>query len=225
MKVAIHQPNYLPWCGYFAKLAACDVFIFLDDAQISKASYVPRTKIRASEGQRWLTIPTGRHHSPLISNVEMAHEKWAKKHQSILRQAYLRSPHLEEVMALLEPIYADPGTNLAILNQRIVKAVAGYLGIDRPMLFSSSLDVHRTRDERHIELIRKVGGTHYLSGKGGANYQDPGKFKAAGIELEVCEYSPIPYEAPRYPFMPGLSIVDALFIKGKAARELLRYAP
>lgn len=225
MKVAIHQPNYLPWCGYFAKISACDVFIFLDDAQMSKGSYVSRTTIRSKAGPQWLTVPVKVHDRPVIADVPIAAAEWAKKHLATLRQTYSKAPHVAEVMAILEPLYEAGEVNLSQLNRRLISAILDYLDLERPTYLSSSFDVEGTSDDRLIELIRKVGGTHYLSGKGGTNYQDPGKFKAAGIELEICEYAPIPYDAPRYPFVPGLSIVDALFIKGKAARELLRYTP
>lgn len=223
MKVGIHQPNYLPWCGYFAKLSACDVFILLDDAEMSKGSYVSRTKIRSRESEHWLTVPTHVHDAPRIADVTIADGTWAKKHLETLRQTYARAPHVNEVMAVVERVYADKATNLSRFNQELVAAVTRYLGIERPIFLSSSLDVDRTGDDRLIELVRKVGGTHYISGHGGLNYQNPAKFKAVRIELDVRRYIPIAYEAPRFPFIPGLSILDPLFILGRDARRLLRY--
>ena len=225
MKVAIHQPNYLPWCGYFTKIRSCDTFIILDDAQMSKGSYVSRTRIRSKAGPQWLAVPTKVHDQPAIADVSIAAGNWAKKHLATLRQTYSKAPHFAEVMAILEPAYQIVGANLSQVNRRAIEAISAYLDLERPTYLSSSFDVQSSSDDRLIELIRKVGGTHYISGRGGANYQDPDKFKAAGIELEVCEYAPISYDAPRYPFVPGLSIVDALFIQGKAARDLLRYKP
>lgn len=225
MKVAIHQPNYLPWCGYFAKMSACDVFVFLDDAQMSKGSYVSRTKIRSKGGPQWLTVPTSVHDRPIIADVAIAGGDWTKKHVATIRQTYSKAPYFDEVMAILEPAYQATAANLSQHNRRLIAAISDYLGLGCRQYLSSSFDIQNSSDDRLIELIQKVGGTHYISGRGGANYQDPGKFKAAGIELEVCEYSPIPYDAPRYPFVPGLSIVDTLFIRGKAARDLLRYKP
>jgi hypothetical protein len=224
MKIAIHQPNYLPWCGYFAKISKCDAFIFLDDAQMPRGrSYVSRTKIRSNAGSQWLTAPTIVHDDPTIADVSLAEEIWAKRHLATLRHTYSKAPHGGDVMAILEPIYQTAGANLSQVNRRLISAILDYLDLERGTYLSSSFGIQGTSDDRLIELIHAVGGTHYVSGRGGMNYQDPGKFKAAGIELEVCEYSPIPYDAPRYPFVPGLSIVDALFIQGKAARDLLRY--
>ena len=223
MKVAIHQPNFLPWCGWFAKLEACDIFILLDDAQMSKGSYVSRTKIRSQDGEQWLTVPTRVHDAPRIAEVEIANGSWAKKHLATLQQTYAKAPFVAEVITVLERIYAEPSANLSGFNQRLIEVVTAYLGIERPMRLSSSLDVQATSDDRLIQLIRKVGGTHYISGQGGANYQDPTKFTAAGIELDVRIYTPIAYDAPRFPFLPGLSIVDALFVRGRSARDLLRY--
>jgi hypothetical protein len=224
MKVAIHQPNYLPWCGYFAKISACDAFIFLDDAQMSKGSYVSRTKVRSNSGPQWLTVPTKVHVQPAIDDVATAYEAWAKKHLATLRQTYAKAPYASEVMAIMEPEYEAAGHKLGKFNRRIVLAILEYLDIRRPTFLSSAFDVHSIGDDRLIDLVRTLGGTQYISGRGGANYQDPDKFRNAGIELEVCEYRPVPYEAPGFPVLPGLSIVDALFIKGRAARDLLRYS-
>jgi hypothetical protein len=224
MKVAIHQPNYLPWCGYFAKIRECDAFIILDDVQMPRGrSYVSRTKIRSNVESKWLTAPTKVHDDPVIADVILAEENWAKKHLATLRHTYSKAPHFAEVMAILEPVYGFAGVKLGQVNRCFISAILDYLELERPTCLSSSLDVQSASDDRLIELILKVGGTHYISGRGGANYQNPDKFRDAGIGLEVNEYAPLPYDAPHFPFVPGLSIVDALFIKGRKARDLLHY--
>lgn len=224
MKVAIHQPNYLPWCGFFAKLTECDIFVILDDAPISNSrTYVSRTKIREGGGERWLTVPTIVRGTPPIRDIQFADERWREKHLASLRHTYSKAPHLHEILALLEPVYADPGCFLSAFNQKLLTIIAEYLGVQRKIILSSSLNVCATGDDRLIEIVRIVGGTSYVSGKGGQNYQDPKKFAAEGIDLDVKMYSPISYQAPRFPFIAGLSIVDALFILGRKTVRLLSY--
>ena len=83
--------------------------------------------------------------------------------------------------------------------------------------------VTSSSDERLIDLVQAVGGGAYLSGAGGQNYQHPEKFAAAGIDLQVREYKPRPYARAQGDFVPGLSILDALFNIGPATVEHLSY--
>lgn len=224
MKVAIHQPNYLPWCGYFAKALAADLFIILDDAAMSNGrTYVSRTKIRSGEESRWLTVPTAVRGNPPIREVKFADSAWPTKHLASLRHTYRNAPCFDEVMDLLEPAYANAGEMLAEFNFALIRRIVDYLGLTTEFRQSSDFAVETTSDDRLIDLVRKSGGSCYLSGKGGTNYQDPAKFAAAGIGLDVRVYDPVPYEAKGFPFIPGLSIVDCMFVMGRRAAGLLRY--
>ena len=223
MRIAIHQPNYVPWCGYFAKLRAADVFVFLDDAEMSSQSYIYRAQIRGPQGPQWLSMPNNRHLHQQIREVRMNGTAGAVSHLGKLQGIYRKAPFYREVMALIEPIYKEPGELLAEFNQRLVVAIAGYLGIECRFEVSSQLAPEGTADDRLIDLVKKLGGSTYVSGKGGANYQDPAKFAAAGIALEVRAYRPQPYVQAQGEFMPGLSIVDALFNAGRDAAKLLVY--
>lgn len=223
MRVAIHQPNYLPWCGFFAKMRACDVFVFLDDAAFSKGSYVPRTKVRTPDGDSWLTVPTKAHGGEPIRSVEIADGNWPTKHLRTLRQNYSKAQFGGEVLAVLQNHYAAAGDHLAVFNERLIRSVAEYLDLKVEFARSSEIQTGLTSDDRLVEIVRRVGGRTYISGAGGTKYQDPEKFTAAGLKLEVRRYHPVAYAADGFAFQPGLSIVDALFIKGRSAVDLLTY--
>jgi hypothetical protein len=224
MRVAIHQPNYAPWCGYFAKMAAADVFVFLDDAQMPGGqSFVYRCAIRGQGGPQWLSVPVKRSLTSRIDEVGFGDPRWAGKHVKTLRSIYGRAPHFGEVMELLEPLYGSPGASLAELNIRLITAIAGYLGLRCRFERASRFAAAGTSDDRLIELARRAGATTYVSGKGGQNYQDPEKFAAAGIALEVRVYRPIAYPQIHGGFLPGLSVLDALFHLGPEAAGLMRY--
>ncbi|MBE3133929.1 MAG: WbqC family protein [Acidobacteria bacterium] len=220
--VGIHQPNYLPWCGYFAKSRAVDVFVFLDDAQMPGGqSYVSRTRIAGAGGPEWLTVPVERHLDEPIQAVRFAQGPWTRKHLGTLRARYGRRPHFKAVFERFEPLYACPGEHLAQFNMTLIASIWQYLGLHPVFQMSSQWGVEGASDDRLINLVRALGGTVYVSGKGGANYQDPRKFEAAGIRLEVQEYRPVPYDQGREPFEPGLSIVDLLFNVGLDGRRVL----
>jgi hypothetical protein len=227
MRVAIHQPNYAPWCGYFTKLLFSDVFILLDDTQLPLGrSYVSRVRVRGPAGPQWLSIPVERHHGQRICDVRIASDQatWPRKHLATLASGYARAPFRDEILALLAPLYAAPGDRLADWNTRLLLTMLGYLGIERRLVRASELGVPGSGDERLVSLVRAVGGDAYLSGPGGQNYQDPQRFAAANVKLEVRAYEPVPYPQGDGPFLPGLSVLDALFCCGRAARDLFRYS-
>ncbi|MFO0573920.1 MAG: WbqC family protein [Polyangia bacterium] len=233
MRVAIHQPNYVPWCGFFAKLRAADVLVLLDDAQMPRGrSYVSRAQVLGPDGPMWLTVPTHHAADERILDVRIADAGFGRRHLATLRARYGRAPHFAEIFGLLEPIYAavaaePPGERrLVTLNLRLLTALAAYLELDRPLVRASALGVPRQQgergDDRLIALVRAVGGRVYLSGPGGERYQDPAKFAAADLTLELRRYQPVPYDQGR-PFVPGLSLLDPLFRLGRGAASLLRY--
>lgn len=224
MRLAIHQPNYLPWCGYFAKMSACDIFVFLDDADISPGqSYVYRVQVKNQQRGIWLSIPTHRHQNQPIQDVEFADTKWSNKHLRTFRYVYIKAPYFREVYDLLEPIYANPGTKLSQFNIRLIRAIVCYLGLSCRMELSSCLNVSGNSDDRLLAITRMLGADTYISGKGGQKYQAPAKFQKAGVTLEVHTYKPIVYPQLHGEFIPGLSIVDALFNLGPQTVSLLEY--
>jgi hypothetical protein len=222
-RVAIHQPNYLPWCGFFSKCAKADVLVVLDDVQMPTGrSYVYRTRVASQAGSQWLSIPTKRGATDPIVDVQFADLMWSKKHLSTLRMQYGKRPRFKEVFEWLEALYAAPGTHLSCFNETLNRAVCDYLGLEVPSVRSSELNVTGASDDRLIALVQEVGGSVYVSGKGGQNYQAPEKFDGAGIRLDVQTYEPTPYNQGREAFEPGLSIVDALFNLGRETVSVLR---
>lgn len=141
MRIAIHQPNYIPWCGYFSKIKQCDIFVFLDDVLISPGqSYVYRVLINSFHGPNWLSVPTHRFPNEEIRNVRFADDRWIQKHLSSLRTNYGRSPYFKEVFSYLEPIYNNPGINISEFNIRLIKKICEYLEIQCTSELSSTIN-------------------------------------------------------------------------------------
>lgn len=222
MKVAIHQPNYIPWCGYFNKCVSADYFVFLDDVQMPGGqSYVSRVKIKKAESDRWLTQPIKRNFGQLIREVKFSDPGWALSHLSTIKQTYRSAPYFDEVLSLLEPLYTDSMEYLAEFNIAAVNAINRYLGISIDSCLSGELNTSASGDARLVEIVKAVGGDVYISGAGGKNYQQISTFRDNGIELLECAYTPVPYDRGDAQFIPGLSILDALFYRGRFARELI----
>ena len=225
MKIAIHQPNYLPWAGYFSKIDACDVFVFLDDVQYIKDGYIQRTRIRSEKGPKWLTCSVDKPSSKCgIDEVTHAKTNWLEAHLSTLKNVYGSASFFNEVV---EVIFGKPdellADSLAVTNRILVGRIADYLGIKCKFVLSSELDVKGASSERLLNLVKILRGNTYFSGKGAESYMDHNLFKQAGIEIQILDYKPIKYEQKGYDWMPGLSIIDALFYKGPSAIEIIGY--
>jgi hypothetical protein len=225
VRVAVHQPNYAPWCGYFAKMFAADAFVFLDDAQLPQGrSFVSRVKIaKGSDADQWLTVPVCKGAKP-IREVEFADEPWAEKHRRTLQNVYAKTPHFVEALELVDALYEAPGTSLAEFNMRLITAVAEYLGYEGEFHRSSEHPADLAADERIAQLVSAVGGDVYVSGAGGQNYQSEAVYAQHGVGLEVRVYETVPYERSGWDWVGGLSVLDALFHLGPGARDALRYA-
>lgn len=225
--VGIHQPNYLPWLGYFYKLSRSDVFVVLDDVLATSGGYINRSKILVQGEGRWLTVPVHRK-DRFIHRMAPAGDEWVTKHLSTLRHNYQRTPFYDEVMpGLAESIQSKSVHGLAELNEALISHVASLLAITTPFVRSSHFELDSTGDQRLVELVLAVDGSCYLSGSGGDNYQDPATFAAAGLDLIYTGFKSAPYpQQNAKEFTPGLSAVDALFNIGPTAtRKLLDEAP
>ncbi|MEZ5648070.1 MAG: WbqC family protein [Alphaproteobacteria bacterium] len=226
MKIAIHQPNYFPWLGYFKKIAKSDVFIFLDDASFSKGSYTNRVKLLCKGFERWLTIPVSFHLGQSISEISIVDRDWALKHRDILFDWYREADAFTKTFPEIESflMQAAEKENLAEINIEIITAIAHRLKLNVTYKKSSHLNMnYLTGSDRLIALIKAVSPcATYYSGQGGAKYQDEERFVTAGVRLEYLEPFTHVYRQNSETFLPGLSVLDAIFHIGWAGTtELL----
>jgi hypothetical protein len=215
--VAIHQPNYLPWLGYFAKMAASDVFVLLDDVQFSKGSYTNRVQIDRAGTPAWLTLPIRHSFGATIGQTTLAREDWARSHLDTLKQSYRRAACFDATWREFEATLRAAKGSLAEVNAHLVRWLAAQLGLATRIEMSSNLALagDLESDARLAEIVAHMapGGT-YLSGAGGAKYQTEATFAARGVSLAYSSFNLVPYGRGSSPFLPGLSIVDALFHLG-----------
>ncbi len=221
MRCAIHQPQYLPWMGYFDKMASCDVFVILDDVQFKKNEWQNRNRIRIANdpGWQWLTVPVLHQFGQKINQVKMnTTVDWAAAHKNAIETNYARAMYFERFWPELKPLYECSWDDLSALNIAFIKKLAELLEIPTKIIISSELDVHSTKTERLIDLCRAVGVDTYLAGAGAGAYMDFDQFCASGLKLEVQQYDHPLYEqcwtkAPAE-FVSHLSVVDWLFNQG-----------
>lgn len=225
MIAAIHQPHYLPWLKYVHKLASCDVFVLLDDAQFNKNGWQNRNWVKGPHGPILLTVPVRDSSFKPITQVEINPQSaWREKHGRTLALHYGKAPFFRTYAERFEKIYATNWTHLAELNLEIIRTVTEALKIGTTLVRSSELGVSGQGTARLVEICRRVGATQYLSGAYAAgNHFDAGVFDEAGIEVRVQDWRYPQYAQlyPRVGFLPDLSIVDLLFNEGPAGLGLL----
>jgi hypothetical protein len=212
--VVIEQPNYLPWIGYFDLIRQADVWIWYDDVQYTKRDWRNRNRIAAAGDAEWLTIPvkTKGRFAQRIRDVELdLSQPWMRRHLESIRRCYARAPFFEPMFSIIEKGFAAGDVRLADLTIRLSQSICAELGLSPDFLRSSELPhAQSDRQERLRDLCRLVGGNVYLSGPAAREYIDPAAFAAAGIELRYIVYDYPPYSRGSQPFVPNLSIIDAL---------------
>jgi hypothetical protein len=227
VRIAIHQPHYLPWPGYVAKWAAAERFIMLDTVQYEKNGWQNRNRIKTSDGPRWLTVPVHARLGTTIRDVGVdAAQPWRARHLRAIELAYARAPHLERHHAGLRDLYAREWDRLAPLAAASAAWLAGALGVGGPVTLASELDLgpggaSADATTRLVALCRAVGADTYLAGRDGARYMDLAQFRAAGIAVEVQEYTPPVYAQLHGEFVPSLSALDLLLTHGDEALAIL----
>jgi len=222
MKVAVHQPNYLPYLGLFHKLAKADVFVLYDTAQFSRRpGFHNRNQVKTPRGALWITVPVQRATLSAIRDVQIVDVPWAVRHSQTLSANYQRTPYYASYANELEAILRKSWTHLAGLNEALIGLLLRWLHIPIKMVRASDLPAPPTPDptSRLIHLVQAVGGDTYISGQGGHEYLDEGQFK--DVRLEYDEFIPTPYPQPFGDFIPNLSAVDAVFNCGESI-QLLR---
>jgi hypothetical protein len=223
VKVAIHQPQYLPWLGYFDKLDSADVFILLDTVQFKKHEWQNRNRIRTGDGWQWLTVPIIDRFPERIDLVEInATTDWQRKHGQALRLHYGRAPFWEPLGPELVALLGQPWPRLRELNVAVTDLLCRQLGIQTRRLLASGLSAREDPTDRLIDLCRAVGGTAYLAGESGPAYMDVARFVEAGIEVQVQAYTHPPYPQRYQPFVSHLAVIDLLFNCGPESLQVLR---
>lgn len=227
--VAIHQPNFFPWLGYFDKMVRSDVFVFLDHVQLPKTGGVwcNRVKMLIGGEARWVTAPIKRsfHGVAAINGIEWADDKlWRAKLLKTLSTNYRRAPFFDETMDLLVQLVKLPESNLSHFNIHAIKTIAEHVGVRHEhAVASSQLQVQGAANVMLIDITQKVSGTAYFCGGGASGYQDDEVFVKSNVSLVYQAYI-----HPEYPqfgnksFVAGLSIVDALMNLGfEGVRRLI----
>lgn len=222
MIVVIHQPNYLPYLGFFDKMKKADIFVIHDDAQFNKHEFQHRNRIRVEKGWQYLIVPVYKkelsiNQIEIKNHVQIGKRKWSIAHFDIIRDWYKKAPYFSTYEEDLRKIYETEYEKLIDLNMELILFLMKAFDIDKEIVYSSSFGFKSLRTHRIIDTVRAVGGDIYLSGPGGRNYLDTSLFTDVKLEFQDFEH-PIYHQC--YPgFEPNMSAIDALFNIGEMPKS------
>ncbi|MDX8391383.1 MAG: WbqC family protein [Mariprofundaceae bacterium] len=223
MLVTIHQPNFLPWPGFFHKWLLADALILLDTVQYEKNEWQNRNRIKTAQGAQWLTVPVRYRYPQKINEVTIADQRWPRKLCGSIEQAYARAPYLKVYWPQLRDILNEPCESLRDMNIALIRAVGGFLGCHAPISVASGLTVENTDPTgRLLELCAAIDADGYLSGQEGRAYLDAGAFARNGMKLYFQHVDAPVYTQLHGNFVSHLSILDLLLNLGPEAADVVK---
>ena len=224
-RVAIMQPTYLPWCGYFGLMHAVDVFVLLDSVQFARRSWQQRNQIKGANGAQWLSVPVlskGKR-DQLISDVEINKtDNFASAHRKTIEMSYAKTPFFKAYADELLPLLDNPSPRLADLTISLILWLKSQLGITTQVLRSSELGGIGAKGELLASLCRELGASTYISPPGSKDYLDEtDAFEKIGVPVKYYEFKHPQYPQPFGDFIPYMSTIDMLFNCGDRSLSLI----
>lgn len=220
MRVAAHQPNYMPYLGFVKKAAASDVFVIADDDQYTRGSFIDYNFIKGANGPIRLKVPvTGRFGSTIDEMSVLDETGWRKKHLKSIECCYKRARNFQKVYPAIEESLAEAPQSLAEASLPTIRALFSLFEIRSEIVLQSDLNIDARGVEGILSICEELGADTYVSGTGASAYQREEDFAEAGVTLEYVRH-----DARRYPqlfggFIPNLSAVD--FIMNCDAKDLM----
>ena len=223
--VGIMQPTYLPWTGYFELISRSNVFVFLDDVQFVKKSWHQRNRINGPNGPFWLTVPV-LHKGKQFQNINEVNINndinWPKKHLNSIKVSYLKSPCFEEYISDFENLYNKTWYKLGDLNIAFIRMLMDKIGLDMPVLCSSSMNISCGGNEKVLEICKLSNADELYDAAGAVEVIDDAFFENAGIKVTYQEYTHPEYKQLYGKFTPYMSVIDLLFNEGPKSLDIIR---
>ncbi|UCD31326.1 MAG: WbqC family protein [Desulfobacterales bacterium] len=225
MMLAVNQPYFFPFPGFFYKAHLSDVFVILDSVQFPRGTtWITRNRFKNNQGTLWMTVPVKKKGLGLqnINDVRICdHDRWGKKHLQSIKSAYSKAPYYKDHMPFVENLYASKFESLIDLNLAIIRYLSKRLQIHTPMKLLSELHIHARGDHLLVEICKTLGASTLLTQSAATKYLDEDVFTAEGISLKAFKPLPLIYPQLWGDFIPNLSTLDLMFNCGPKAHEMV----
>jgi hypothetical protein len=229
MVVSINQPAYLPWLGYFERIASSDVHIVLDHVQFEKNSFTNRNLVPGVNGSLWLTVPVitkGKFGALGINDLKIRPDSpWAKKHWRTMSMIYRKAPFFGVHADFFEDTYQREWRLLGDLCCHITRYLLEQFEIGTEIRYSSEMGFNTSKSDLLLEICHAIEATKYISGAVGRDYLETSKFSTTGIEVSFQDYQhPIYTQVGCGEFQPNMAAIDLLFNHGPNSWNILTNA-
>jgi hypothetical protein len=222
--VTVHQPEHLPWLGFFHKINQADCIVLLDQVQYRDRYYQNKNKVMSTNGPMFVTVPvvSKDRRLTLIKDIKISDSSWKQGYMRTLYYYYKNFPYFEPYYTELHKIVSEANDQLCDLNISIIKYFMKELEMDTKIVIASELDVSGAKSDLMLSICQKLNATAYLSGPSGREYLKQEMFKENQIDVIFQEF-----HHPRYPqyknqhFVSHLSTIDLLFNCGSSSKEYL----
>ena len=229
MIVSIHQPNYLPWIGYFNKIIRSDIFVVFDDVQFpigKKGFFGNRNQIKTNNGKLWLTVPVlNRSECKNFNEIKINYNEWNHKHISNIENFYKKSPYFDLYFKEIKSILLQEYDNISELSIALILKFMDILEINTKVLYSSEIckDIELQGIDKIFYMLKKLKTKEYISsdGPGSMRYIKDNDFVKNNIKLTWQKFEHPTYKQTYEEFISHLSIIDLLFNCGKNAKKYI----
>jgi hypothetical protein len=219
-KVAIMQPYFFPYIGYFQLMNAVDEFIIYDNIQYTKKGWINRNRILVNNRDQLLTLPIKKDSDYLNVVERELSNTWNKdknKLLNLIKSSYIKAPYFQETFELVSKCLNNSENNLFKFIYDSVILINYYLNIKTSVIVSSTLDVNHTlkSQDKVLSLCKILNATTYINAIGGVELYNKDIFKQNNIELNFIKSNPIQYKQFSNEFIPWLSIIDVMMFNSK----------
>ncbi len=225
-KIAILQPNYIPWKGVFDLASRVDVFVFYDDVQYTVKDWRNRNIVKSPNGPIWLTVPVlskGRRDQLICDALIDLESNWQEKHLKTLVNCYSKARFFRQYEYLLQELYlGTKWERIAELDIHATRLLARALDIEVEWVIASDLAQVGSKDgEKVLNICNLLRCDYFLNGPSSRAFMNERLFTERGVSLDFIEY-----DYPEYPqlfgsFVHQVSVLDVLFNCGPEARQMV----
>jgi len=223
MIITIHQPEHMPWLGFFHKMSLADVYVLLDNVQFKKNNWQNRNRIINRNGMEiWLTVPVltkGHMTSTIKETIIDSHNPWQRNYLGRIQDAYCRHPYYSSYFHEIKRIIYKPHTSIAALNYDFIQFFREILSINNRIIWASDLDVHGKGTDLLLDICTTLNANKYISGPDGRNYLNLEDFKNKQVEVEFHHFLYPVYPAQHY--LQGLSALDLIMNQGANSKKII----
>ena len=217
MKVAIMQPTYFPWLGYFALISNVDTFVFLDNVQFDRRSWQQRNQIANKDKKIWLSVPVEKKNlfSQKINDVIIKDLNFKTNHLKSIFYSYNKTKYFTKVFPFIEEILNKKINKLSELNILIIKKICEAFNIKTNFINAKDLNVEGKKSVLLANICKKIKADTYVAVQGSKEYMgEKIEFEDKGIKVEFFIFDQKVYNRDKNPFISNLSVIDFIFYNG-----------